>query len=128
MWPYRTFEEAERRTRQIEQLQSKDIQLQKLYDPRTNDYVLSRNNLLRSSSSAFTDGGTISWAVDDDDKPLAASAQVPVTDLLGHREQVLRGNNSSRNTRGIICYMRYSLYSIFFFCFCRARQRFRWVM
>jgi len=88
----RTFEEAERRTRQVEQLQSKDIQLQNLYDPRTNDYASSRASLLRAGSSAFADGGTTSWAADDeDDKPL--DVHVTVNDFVNHQEQVLRGNN-----------------------------------
>ncbi|EFN84007.1 Syntaxin-8 [Harpegnathos saltator] len=85
----RTFEEAERRTRQVEQLQSRDIQLQKLYDPRTKDYASSRASLLKSGSSAFADGGTTSWAADEDDeKPI--NVQVTVTDLVTHQEQVLK--------------------------------------
>ncbi|TGZ49151.1 syntaxin-8 [Temnothorax curvispinosus] len=83
-----TFEEAERRTRQVEQLQSKDIQLQRLYEPRTNDYVSSRASLLKTGSSAFADGGTTSWAADDDDdKPL--DVQVSVNDLMSHQDRVL---------------------------------------
>lgn len=92
----RTFEEAERRTRQVEQLQSKDIQLQKLYEPRTKDYISSRTSLLRAGSSAFADGGTTSWAADDeDDKPLDVSINVSVNDLMNHQDQVLKGNNNS---------------------------------
>ncbi|XP_029168224.1 syntaxin-8 [Nylanderia fulva] len=86
-----TFEEAERRTRQVEQLQSKDIQLQKLYEPHTHDYASSRANLLRANSSAFADGGTTSWAADDDeddDKPL--DVQVSVSDIMTHQERILR--------------------------------------
>lgn len=92
----RTLEEAERRTRQVEQLQSKNIQLQKLYEPHTNDYISSRASLLRAGSSAFADGGTTSWAVDDDDdddKPL--NVQVSVCDIMNHQEQILKGNNNS---------------------------------
>lgn len=91
----RTFEEAERRTRQVEQLQSKNIQLQKLYEPHTIDYVSSRASLLRAGSSVFADGGTTSWAIDDDDddddKPL--NVQVSVGDIMNHQEQILKGNN-----------------------------------
>jgi len=76
----------------VEQLQSKDIQLQNLYDPRTNDYASSRASLLRAGSSAFADGGTTSWAADDeDDKPL--DVHVTVNDFVNHQEQVLKGNN-----------------------------------
>ncbi|XP_032676423.1 syntaxin-8 isoform X3 [Odontomachus brunneus] len=84
-----TFEEAERRTRQVEQLQSRDIQLQQLYDPRTKDYASSRASLLKSGSSAFADGGTTSWAADEDDeRPL--DVHVTVSDLMSHQEQVLK--------------------------------------
>lgn len=77
----------------MEQLQSKDIQLQKLYEPRA-DYVSSRTSLLRTGSSAFADGGTTSWAADDDDdRPL--DVQVSVGDLMTHQERVLIGNNNS---------------------------------
>jgi len=79
----------------VEQLQSKDIQLQNLYEPRTNDYVSSRSNLLRTASSAFADGGTTSWAADDDDdKPLNVQVS-SVNDLMSHQEQVLKGNYNS---------------------------------
>ncbi|XP_039305805.1 syntaxin-8 [Solenopsis invicta] len=84
-----TFEEAERRTRQVEQLQSKDIQLQKLYDPRTNDYVSSRATLLRAGSSAFADGGTTSWAADDDDDDKPLDVQVSVNDLMSYQDRAL---------------------------------------
>lgn len=65
-----TLEEAERRTRQIELLQSRDIQLQNLYHARTDTYANSRSNLFAPTSSAFADGGTTSWAADDDDEKL----------------------------------------------------------
>lgn len=79
----------------MEQLQSKDIQLQRLYEPRTKDYVSSRASLLRAGSSAFADGGTTSWAADDeDDKPLDVSINISVNDLMNHQNQVLKGNNN----------------------------------
>jgi len=79
----------------VEQLQSKDIQLQNLYEPRTNDYVSSRSSLLRTPSSAFADGGTTSWAADDDDDDKPLNVQVSVNDLMSHQEQVLKGNYNS---------------------------------
>ncbi|CAL7941024.1 unnamed protein product [Xylocopa violacea] len=84
-----TVEEAERRTRQIEILESKDVQLQKLYDVRANNFASSRANLLTSGTSAFADGGTTSWAADDDDdKPI--DTQIPVTDLKAQQERILQ--------------------------------------
>ena len=88
----RTVEEAERRIRQIEILESKDVQLQKLYDARTNSYASSRASLLTSGTSAFADGGTTSWAADDDnDKPI--DTQVSVSDLMTQQDKILQGTN-----------------------------------
>lgn len=70
--------------------------MQKLFDPRTNDYISSRTSLLRSGTSAFADGGTTSWAADDDDdKPL--DVQVSVSDLVSHQERVLIGTSNNNN-------------------------------
>lgn len=52
---------------------------------------MSRASLLQTSSSAFADGGTTSWAADEDDeKPV--DVQVTVNDLMSHQEQVLKGD------------------------------------
>lgn len=88
-----TVDEAERRIRQIEILESRDVQLQKLYDARTNEYMSSRANLLTSGVSAFADGGTTSWGAvvdddDDDDKPL--DTQVSVNDLMTRQDKILQ--------------------------------------
>lgn len=84
-----TVEEAERRIRQIEILESKDVQLQKLYDARTNSYASSRASLLTTGTSAFADGGTTSWAADDDDdKPV--DTQVSVADLMTQQDKILQ--------------------------------------
>ncbi|KAI4497022.1 hypothetical protein M0802_007768 [Mischocyttarus mexicanus] len=86
---YRTIEEAERRTRQIEQLQSKDIQLQKFYESRTKSLLSNRKSLLKSGTSAFADMGTTSWAIDDDDdKPI--DVNMTTQDLQNYQEQVLQ--------------------------------------
>ena len=88
-----TIEEAERRTRQIEILQSRDIQLKQLYDTHSNDFASSRASLLTSGASAFADGGTTSWAADDDDnddddKPI--NVHVSVADLVTHQNRILQ--------------------------------------
>ncbi|KZC14839.1 PREDICTED: syntaxin-8 [Dufourea novaeangliae] len=85
-----TFEEAERRIRQIEVLQSRDVQLQKLYDARTNNLVSSRASLLTSGASVFVDGGTTSWAADDDDEKLIDIQIQPVADLRTQQERILQ--------------------------------------
>ncbi|XP_066600511.1 syntaxin-8 [Prorops nasuta] len=84
-----TAEEAERRTRKVELLQSKDVQLQTLYESNINKWASSRDRLLRVGSSALMDGGTTSWAGDDDDvHPI--EAQVSINDLKVHQEQILQ--------------------------------------
>lgn len=88
---YSTEEEAERRTRQVEQLQSKDIQIQRLYESKTNDLTLSRSRLLGPSTSAFADGGTTSWGIDDDDEePLIDYGNASVSDLKDQKQQLLQ--------------------------------------
>ncbi|XP_076168621.1 syntaxin 8 isoform X2 [Ptiloglossa arizonensis] len=85
-----TIEEAERRTRQIEILQSKDIQLQKLYDGHPSNLATSRANLLTSRAPIFADGGTTSWAADDDDDDKPIDVQVSVTDLKAKQDEILQ--------------------------------------
>ncbi|XP_076393733.1 syntaxin 8 isoform X2 [Megachile rotundata] len=87
---YITVEEAERRIRQIEILESRDVQLQKLYDARTNDYMYSRTNLLTSGGSVFADGGTTSWAADDDDDDKPLDTEVSVNDLMTRQDKILQ--------------------------------------
>lgn len=85
-----TIEEAERRTRQIEILQSKYVQQKALYDVRAGDFASSRASLLTSGTSAFADGGTTSWAADDDDDEKLLDVQVSVTDLKTHQERIIQ--------------------------------------
>ncbi|XP_078046949.1 syntaxin 8 [Augochlora pura] len=85
-----TIDEAERRTRQVELLQSKDIQLQRLYDARTDSFASSRTNLFTSSASAFADGGTTSWAADDDDDEKLIDIEVTVTDVRAQQDRILQ--------------------------------------
>ncbi|XP_076634007.1 syntaxin 8 [Colletes latitarsis] len=85
-----TIEEAERRMRQIELLLSKDVQLQKLYDSQINELVNSRTNLLTSKASAFADGGTTSWAGDDDDDNKPIDVQISVDNHVNRHNEILQ--------------------------------------
>lgn len=68
------------------------MQLQNLYDTRLSNFASSRANLLRSEASAFADGGTTSWAADDnDDKPI--DTQITVTDLMTEQDRILKGTS-----------------------------------
>lgn len=84
-----TAEEAERRTRQIEQLQSKDVQIQRLFNSRGTDLAMTRTALMApSSSAAFADIGTTSWAIDDDDdRPL--DVQVTIEDIKTQKQRLM---------------------------------------
>lgn len=84
-----TGEEAERRLRQIEQLQSKDIQLQQLYNARSSSSATDRTRLLQPNSSAFADMGTTSWGLDEeDDQPI--DIRVSVDDLKVQKLRLLQ--------------------------------------
>ncbi|XP_014215143.1 probable syntaxin-8B isoform X2 [Copidosoma floridanum] len=88
-----TAEEAERRMRQVEQLQSKDIQIHRLYESKTNELGMSRQQLLGPSTSAFADGGTTSWGIDDDEEESddrMVEANVTVNDLKQQKQHLLQ--------------------------------------
>lgn len=72
-------------------MESRDVQLQKLYGARTNDFASSRINLLTSGPSAFADGGTTSWAADDDDDDKPLDTQISVSDLMTRQDRILQG-------------------------------------
>lgn len=88
-----TSEEAERRLRRVEQLQSKEIHLQQLYDGRSTDreYADSRANLIRAGTSNFADMGTTSWA-DEESEQKPIEVQVSINDLRAQQDRVLVGN------------------------------------
>lgn len=89
---YRTAEEAERRLRQVEQLQSKEVNLKRIYESRTNNLAAARTRLMEPTNSAFADCGTTNWGDDDnDDKPI--DINVTVTDLKLKRDQLLQGTS-----------------------------------
>ncbi|XP_048513979.1 syntaxin-8 isoform X3 [Athalia rosae] len=86
-----TAEEAERRSRQIEQLQSKEVQLQQTYNSRGNSTAANRARLLQPNTSAFADMGTTSWGIDDDDdddQPI--DIQVSIEDLKAQKLRLLQ--------------------------------------
>ncbi|OAD52205.1 Syntaxin-8 [Eufriesea mexicana] len=94
-----TAEEAERRRREIEKLESTNVRLQQLYDARINKITFSRANLL-TSGPAFADGGTTSWAADDDDdddddddKPI--DVQMSVADLMTQQNIIVQEQNKN---------------------------------
>ncbi|XP_058797530.1 syntaxin-8-like [Phymastichus coffea] len=87
-----TTEEAERRNRQIEQLMSREIQIQKLMDSKMNELAQSRSRLFGNpSTSAFADGGTTNWGIDDNEEPLIDIGDRPsVSDLKAQKQHLLQ--------------------------------------
>lgn len=76
-------------------MKSRDVHLQELCDARTNNFASSRANLLTSGTSAFADGGTTSWAADDDngDDDKLIDTQISIADLMSQRDRALEGRN-----------------------------------
>lgn len=77
----------------MEQLQSKEIHLQQLYDSRSSDreYVDSRANLMRAGTSNFADMGTTSWADDDESEQKPIEVQVSINELRAQQDRILIG-------------------------------------
>lgn len=69
---------------------SREIQIQKLIDPKMNDYAQSRSRLLGGpSTSAFADGGTTSWGIDDDEPLIDIGDRPSVADLRAQKQQLV---------------------------------------
>lgn len=85
-----TYEETERRTRQIEYLQSKNVQMQKLFENQNSSYSQDRNKLI--GTNMVQDLGTANWGTDDDDEILTPStSQVTVQDIKEHQKKLMQG-------------------------------------
>lgn len=90
-WWFRTVDEAERRRRQVESLENNIVKMKKLYDARMNPSASERPSLIKSSTSAFVDGGTTGWGDDDDDDPLL-DVNVSIDDLKSQNDAALQGS------------------------------------
>lgn len=85
-----TFDEAERRKRQVEILENNIIKMTKLCDVRMNPSASERPSLIKSSTSAFVDGGTTGWGDDDDDDDPLLDVNVSVDNLKTHNNAALQ--------------------------------------
>ncbi|XP_063976848.1 syntaxin-8 [Diachasmimorpha longicaudata] len=85
-----TLDEAERRRRQVEQLQSHVFKIKQLYDARMNPTASERPSLIKSSGSAFADGGTTGWGQDDDEDDPPLDLNVSVSDLKAQNEAAIQ--------------------------------------
>lgn len=76
--------------RQVEFLESKDKQIKRLYEFKTNDLAISRASLMgQGSASAFADGGTVGWGDDDENIP-RIDPTVSVADLKTQQEEIIQ--------------------------------------
>ncbi|XP_057329006.1 syntaxin-8 [Microplitis mediator] len=80
-----TVDEAERRTRQIEQLQSNYVKIKRFYDLKMNPTGSERPSLFGNSSTAFADGGTVGW----DDQNDQSDSNVNIADLKSQNQAAL---------------------------------------
>ncbi|PSN57700.1 hypothetical protein C0J52_00296 [Blattella germanica] len=86
-----TFQEAERRSRQVELLQSREIQLQQLFNDRNTTNDTYRSSLIQQRGVVFADAGTTGWGLDEDSEGAAAAAQnMGIGDLRHQQRQMLR--------------------------------------
>ncbi|KAK0163534.1 hypothetical protein PV327_007206 [Microctonus hyperodae] len=83
-----TVDEAERRMRQVEQLQSNEVKMRQIYDLKMNPHASERRSLIKSNNSAFADGGTTGWGADDDDDP-PLDLNISVADIKTQNENAL---------------------------------------
>ncbi|KAF2896159.1 hypothetical protein ILUMI_10022 [Ignelater luminosus] len=81
-----TFEETERRTRQIEILQSKAVNMQKMFDEHNTGVTRDRSQLLGPT-------GVSSWVSDDDELVGGEASQYTVEQLRDQQKQMLRNQD-----------------------------------
>lgn len=81
--------EAERRFRQVERLQSIEIQLQQLFNDRNSMQIADRLKLMNKTSAVFGDVGTTGWGLDGDNED-AGAYQTQHMSIADHRLQQQR--------------------------------------
>ena len=91
-WKNRTSDEAERRTRQVERLQSNIIQIRHRQDIQTS-----------TGSSAFADAGTTSWGIEEDDDEPILNSHISVQDLKTQNKVTLQGTIKEIHQLLLIC-------------------------
>ncbi|XP_069701444.1 syntaxin-8 [Periplaneta americana] len=85
-----TFQEAERRTRQVELLQSREKQLQQLFNDRNTTYDANRSHLIQQSGAVFADAGTTGWGIDgDEDSAIQQTQHMSVADLRQQQQRMV---------------------------------------
>ncbi|KAK7873825.1 hypothetical protein R5R35_005805 [Gryllus longicercus] len=83
-----TFEEAERRTRLVEQLQSREIQMQQAFQNKDEAAARDRSALIKPS--VFAEAGTTGWGTDEEEILSVPAPGVTVTDMRQQQQEILR--------------------------------------
>ncbi|XP_067004871.1 syntaxin-8 [Anabrus simplex] len=86
-----TFEEAERRSRQVELLQSREIQLQRLFNDRDTSYPTDRARLLRPGGQVFADMGTTGWGTEEQ------TSDLTVEEIRQQQQRMLQDQEEGLN-------------------------------
>lgn len=101
------------------------MQIQRLFNSRGTDLAMTRTALMApSSSAAFADIGTTSWAIDDDDdRPL--DVQVTIEDIKTQKQRLMDGAN---NIFSLFSFFSTNIHNINFSFLFRTRKRFRGII
>lgn len=87
-----TAEEGERRTRLVEQLKSKEVQLQQLFHNRNSSGIRDHSALMKPS--AFADMGTTGWGTDDEELESTQVQNMSIPELRQQQQQMLRDQDA----------------------------------
>ncbi|KAJ9594985.1 hypothetical protein L9F63_013707 [Diploptera punctata] len=85
-----TLQEAERRSRQVELLQSREKQLQNLFNDRSSAYDATRSQLIHPTGYAFADAGTTGWGLDEDEAAGTSTQNLSVGDMRQQQQRMLQ--------------------------------------
>nr|CAD7200785.1 unnamed protein product [Timema douglasi] len=89
-----TFQEAERRSRQVEHLESQKIQLQKVFIDRDAASGMLRANLMQRPGPVFADMGTTGWGTDEpEDERTQSEQHMSVDELRQHQQRMVKDQN-----------------------------------
>jgi hypothetical protein len=78
----------------VELLQSREIQLQQLFNDRNTAYDANRSKLIQKRGPVFVDAGTTGWGLDDDDDDEAGTYQtqhMSVAELHQQQQRMVQG-------------------------------------
>lgn len=76
----------------MELLQSREVQLQQLFNDRNTVYDANRSKLIQTRSTVFADAGTTGWGLDDDDDAGSYQTQhMSIAELRQQQQRMVQG-------------------------------------